>query len=109
MRPLDWSVLIGCLSLVVGYGIWRERRSNTVTRRAASQEDQSQKEQQQVRQQKIETNVRWAHLSIAVIIVDIALLLLVRLAYIAIPIIVVVTAVLLLAFYPRVKRPGAHV
>jgi len=76
-----------------------------------SQEDQSQKEQQQVRQQKMETNVRWAHLAIAVMVVDIALLLLVRLAYIAIPMIVVVTAVLLLAFYAQVKRPGpaAHI
>jgi hypothetical protein len=76
-----------------------------------SQEDQSQKEQQQVWQQKIETNVSWAHLAIAVMVVDIALLLLVRLAYIAIPIMVVVTAVLLLAFYPQMKRPGpaAHI
>src|SRR5690349_24037709 len=32
MRPLDWSVLIGCLALAVGYGIWRGRRSNTVNK-----------------------------------------------------------------------------
>jgi Na+/proline symporter len=30
MRPLDWFVLISCLALVVGYGIWRGRNSNTV-------------------------------------------------------------------------------
>ena len=30
MRPLDWSVLVGCLALVVGYGTWRGRGSNTV-------------------------------------------------------------------------------
>ena len=30
MRPLDWYVLIGCLSLVVGYGTWRARGANTV-------------------------------------------------------------------------------
>ena len=32
MRPLDWYVLIGCLSLVVGYGTWRGRGSNTVNK-----------------------------------------------------------------------------
>jgi Na+/proline symporter len=32
MRALDWSVLIGCLALVVGYGIWRGRTSNTVNK-----------------------------------------------------------------------------
>jgi Na+/proline symporter len=32
MRPLDWSVLIGCLALVVGYGLWRGRTSNTVNK-----------------------------------------------------------------------------
>ena len=30
MRPLDWFVLVGCLTLVVGYGTWRGRGSNTV-------------------------------------------------------------------------------
>jgi Na+/proline symporter len=30
MRPLDWCVLAGCLALVVGYGTWRGRGSNTV-------------------------------------------------------------------------------
>ncbi len=30
MRPLDWIVLAGCLALVVGYGTWRGRGSNTV-------------------------------------------------------------------------------
>jgi Na+/proline symporter len=30
MRPLDWFVLAGCLTLVVGYGTWRGRGSNTV-------------------------------------------------------------------------------
>lgn len=30
MRPLDWCVLVGCLALVVGYGTWRGRGSNTV-------------------------------------------------------------------------------
>ena len=30
MRPLDWFVLIGCLTLVVGYGTWRGYGSNTV-------------------------------------------------------------------------------
>jgi Na+/proline symporter len=30
MRPLDWFVLAGCLALVVGYGTWRGRGSNTV-------------------------------------------------------------------------------
>src|ERR1700720_1721278 len=30
MRPLDWFVLVGCLLLVVGYGTWRGRGSNTV-------------------------------------------------------------------------------
>jgi Na+/proline symporter len=30
MRPLDWFVLTGCLVLVVGYGTWRGRGSNTV-------------------------------------------------------------------------------
>jgi Na+/proline symporter len=30
MRPLDWIVLAGCLTLVVGYGTWRGRGSNTV-------------------------------------------------------------------------------
>jgi hypothetical protein len=96
-----------------------EKRLGEAARRATSveistvvsQEDQSQKEEQQVRQQRIETNVRWGHLAIAVMVVDIALLPLVRLAYIAIPIMVVVTAVLLLAFYPQMKRPGpaAHI
>ena len=32
MRPLDWYVLIGCLGLVVGYGTWRGRGSNTVNK-----------------------------------------------------------------------------
>ena len=32
MRPLDWGVLIGCLTLVVGYGTWRGRGSNTVSK-----------------------------------------------------------------------------
>ena len=32
MRPLDWYVLIGCLALVVGYGTWRGRGSNTVNK-----------------------------------------------------------------------------
>jgi len=32
MRPLDWLVLIGCLVLVVAYGIWRGRGSNTVSK-----------------------------------------------------------------------------
>ena len=31
MRPLDWLVLGGCLALVVGYGLWRGRGSNTNT------------------------------------------------------------------------------
>ena len=30
MRPLDWFVLVGCLALVVGYGTWRGRGSNTM-------------------------------------------------------------------------------
>ena len=30
MRPLDWFVLAACLALVVGYGTWRGRGSNTV-------------------------------------------------------------------------------
>jgi Na+/proline symporter len=30
MRPLDWFVLAGCLALVVSYGTWRGRGSNTV-------------------------------------------------------------------------------
>jgi len=30
MRPLDWFVLVGCLTLVIGYGTWRGHRSNTV-------------------------------------------------------------------------------
>jgi Na+/proline symporter len=30
MRPLDWVVLASCLALVVGYGTWRGRGSNTV-------------------------------------------------------------------------------
>ena len=30
MRPLDWFVLIGCLTLVTGYGTWRGHRSNTL-------------------------------------------------------------------------------
>jgi Na+/proline symporter len=30
MRPLDWFVLAGCLTLVVGYGTWRGRGSNTM-------------------------------------------------------------------------------
>ena len=30
MRPLDWFVFTGCLALVVGYGTWRGRGSNTV-------------------------------------------------------------------------------
>jgi hypothetical protein len=30
MRPLDWFVLVGCLTLVVGYGTWRGHGSNTV-------------------------------------------------------------------------------
>src|SRR5579872_7176228 len=30
MRPLDWFVLAGCLAIVVGYGTWRGRGSNTV-------------------------------------------------------------------------------
>jgi Na+/proline symporter len=30
MRPLDWFVLVSCLTLVVGYGTWRGRGSNTV-------------------------------------------------------------------------------
>ena len=30
MRPMDWFVLIGCLTLVVGYGTWRGHGSNTV-------------------------------------------------------------------------------
>ena len=30
MRPLDWIVLACCLVLVVGYGTWRGRGSNTV-------------------------------------------------------------------------------
>ena len=30
MRPLDWCVLAGCLALVVSYGTWRGRGSNTV-------------------------------------------------------------------------------
>src|SRR6202044_3176234 len=32
MRPLDWIVLGGCLALVVGYGLWRGRGSNTVNK-----------------------------------------------------------------------------
>src|ERR1700684_36179 len=32
MRPLDWIVLGGCLALVVGYGLWRGRGSNTVSK-----------------------------------------------------------------------------
>ena len=32
MRPLDWFVLTGCLVLVVGYGTWRGRGSNTITK-----------------------------------------------------------------------------
>jgi Na+/proline symporter len=31
MRPLDWCVLIGCLSFVVGYGMYRGRGSNSNT------------------------------------------------------------------------------
>jgi Na+/proline symporter len=30
MRLLDWIVLAGCLALVVGYGTWRGRGSNTI-------------------------------------------------------------------------------
>src|SRR5215472_12445977 len=30
MRPLDWIVLAACLAIVVGYGTWRGRGSNTV-------------------------------------------------------------------------------
>ena len=30
MRPLDWFVLAGCLAIVVGYGTWRGRGSNTM-------------------------------------------------------------------------------
>ena len=30
MRPLDWIVLASCLALIVGYGTWRGRGSNTV-------------------------------------------------------------------------------
>ena len=30
MRPLDWFVLIGCLTLVTGYGTWRGHSSNTL-------------------------------------------------------------------------------
>jgi Na+/proline symporter len=32
MRPLDWVVLIGCIAFVVGYGTWRGRGSNTVSK-----------------------------------------------------------------------------
>lgn len=32
MRPLDWGVLIGCLALVVGYGTWRGRGSDTMSK-----------------------------------------------------------------------------
>jgi Na+/proline symporter len=32
MRPLDWIVLASCLALVVGYGTWRGRGSNTVNK-----------------------------------------------------------------------------
>ncbi len=32
MRTLDWIVLIGCLSAIVSYGLWRSRGSNTVSR-----------------------------------------------------------------------------
>ena len=30
MHPLDWFVVVGCLALLVGYGTWRGRGSNTV-------------------------------------------------------------------------------
>jgi Na+/proline symporter len=30
MHPLDWFVVVGCLTLLVGYGTWRGRGSNTV-------------------------------------------------------------------------------
>jgi Na+/proline symporter len=32
MRPLDWCVLIGCLTFVVAYGMYRGRGANTVRR-----------------------------------------------------------------------------
>lgn len=32
MRPLDWSILIGSLVLVVVYGLWRSRDSGTVNK-----------------------------------------------------------------------------
>src|SRR5512133_3536283 len=32
MRPLDWAVLVGSLDSIIGYGLYRGRGSNTVSR-----------------------------------------------------------------------------
>jgi Na+/proline symporter len=29
MSPLDWSILLGTLGFIVGYGTWRTRTSHT--------------------------------------------------------------------------------
>ena len=29
MHPLDWTILLGTLGFIVGYGVWRTRRSST--------------------------------------------------------------------------------
>ncbi|MBS1582924.1 MAG: sodium:solute symporter, partial [Bacteroidetes bacterium] len=30
MHPIDWTILLGTLTFIVGYGIWRTRRTDTV-------------------------------------------------------------------------------
>ncbi|MEZ4790604.1 MAG: sodium:solute symporter [Flavobacteriales bacterium] len=32
MHPLDWTILLATLGFIVGYGVWRTRRTNTVER-----------------------------------------------------------------------------
>ncbi len=32
MHPLDWTILLATLGFIVGYGVWRTRRTNTVSR-----------------------------------------------------------------------------
>ena len=32
MHPLDWSILLATLGFIVGYGVWKTRRTNTVSR-----------------------------------------------------------------------------
>ncbi|MBK6774646.1 MAG: sodium:solute symporter [Flavobacteriales bacterium] len=32
MHPFDWTILLGTLTFIVGYGVWRTRSTNTVNR-----------------------------------------------------------------------------